>query len=324
LESSVLSVDLAYTFHLNPEKECGFQIKDGAPFLKNMDKHELVLGKNIAQVISEGRSIKKGTIDLLILDTTHYLPGELLDFIVCFPYLSENAVIVCDDLTFAHWGENKNAVATKVLFDTVVADKLFPQLDGYPKMGAFQINADTRKYFMDLFSACVSPWEYRMDKEHLSPYINLVKENFGLEENNVFKGAVEINEDSLRKHEKIHIEIEKILELCETDKQVVIYGAGSRGKALYNFLQDRGKGVYGFVVSDERKREEYDRDGRKIMALSDIRECVDEYRIILAAAYNEIKLNLDRESILYYEAPNYIFPFIKDYNNYLLSNATNL
>jgi len=42
-------------------------------------------------------------VDLLVLDTSHRLPGELLDFMAAFPYLSENAVVAVDDLYTPHY-----------------------------------------------------------------------------------------------------------------------------------------------------------------------------------------------------------------------------
>ncbi len=109
--TNVYSVDLAYTYHYDITKECGFQIKDALKILKRTANHELILGKTIAQVLPEICENEDEKIDMLILDTIHYLPGELLDFIVCLPYLSQNAIVVLDDLTFAHFGENREALA---------------------------------------------------------------------------------------------------------------------------------------------------------------------------------------------------------------------
>lgn len=316
-DSSLDSVDLAYTYHFNPSKECGFQIKDTLNILGDHIKHNLILGKTIAQVLPEICESDKSKIDMLILDTIHYLPGELLDFIVCLPYLSKNAIVVIDDLTFAHSGENKNAIATKVLFDTVVAEKYVPYFTKYPKMAAFKVNAETRKYVTDLFSALVTPWGYEMKEELMTPYINLIDSNYDKDEKSIFMEAIRINGETLRKQECIRSDIEKILDICQAGKKTVIYGAGSRGNALYDFLIDRGKEIYAFVVSDDRKNGDVDKKGRKILSLSDVKKSEKEYSIILAAADEEMKRNLEKEKIKYKEAPNYIFPFIKQYVKYI-------
>ena len=132
LESEFYSVDLSYTYHYDPSKRCGYQISDAAKYLNNLERHKLFLGRNIAQVLEN--EIGKD-IDMLILDTIHYLPGELLDFLVCLPFLSQYAVVVLDDLTFSHSGENTNAIAKKILYDLIVADKVFPENVVYPNLG---------------------------------------------------------------------------------------------------------------------------------------------------------------------------------------------
>jgi len=137
LNSKFYSVDISYTYHFNKSKKCGYQVESATKYLNNLESYKLFLGKNIAEVIET--EIGYG-IDMLILDTIHYLPGELLDFLVCFPYMSQNAVLVLDDLTFAHSGENANAIATKVLYDLIVGDKIFLKDDNkYPKLGGYYL-----------------------------------------------------------------------------------------------------------------------------------------------------------------------------------------
>ena len=311
------SVDLAYTYHMNTAKACGFQIKDAVRVLEGEIKHQLILGKTIAQVLPEICKDGEEKIDMLILDTIHYLPGELLDFIVCLPYLADDAVVILDDLTLAHWGENRNAIATKVLFDTVVAQKCIPNRETYPKMGAFKLNADTRKYAEDLFSALITPWAYETDEDIMLCYKTLIDQNYGEQERNIFCQALRINEESLKKQQNIAREIHKLLEICESGKKTIIFGAGKRGRALYDFLNDRGKQVYAFAVSDDRKQDDFDSEGRRILSLREVKEKEKEYSVILAAANDEIQEGLSREKIAYHEAPNYIFPFIKTYAGYM-------
>lgn len=237
LESEVYSIDLAYSFHINKEKECGYQIKEAKNLLSNSNKHTLILGKNIAEVIDE---LIGNNIDMLIMDTTHYLPGELLDFLVCYPYLSKKAVVVLDDLTFAHSGENTNAVATKILYDLVVADKIFPQNNGiYPKMAGFILNDDTPKYVLDYFSGLITPWWYGLSEKDIQAYRSVVCEKYRQDEIWLFDEAVRINTLTINKQKSIKQEIRKLIDVCRM-KPALIYGVGQRGKALHMFLSDRG------------------------------------------------------------------------------------
>ena len=89
---------------------CGYQIGQAKKVINDEVEHRLVLGKNIAQVLPEivdvqhkGTNAFGGGIDLLVLDTIHSLPGELLDYIVCLPFLSSNAVVILGVIWISRW-----------------------------------------------------------------------------------------------------------------------------------------------------------------------------------------------------------------------------
>lgn len=134
-DTKMYSVDLSETYHFNPDKKCGFQIDEAKPYLKNIDNHKLILGKILPEVIED--IAKDGKIDFVILDTTHYLPGELMDFAIAIPFLADNAVVVLDDTSFWFEGENRWAFATKfqcgfysVMHHTLLGMKTAASCDG--------------------------------------------------------------------------------------------------------------------------------------------------------------------------------------------------
>lgn len=308
LHSEMYSVDISYSYHYDPSKECGYQIKDAAPYLKSINRHHLLLGRNIAEVLPE--IIQGEKFDMLILDTIHYLPGELLDFLVCFPYLDDDAIVVLDDIIFAHTGENINAIATRVLFDCVVADKILPECDGLPKLAAFQLNTDTKKYIFNCFSALSFPWGYDMDEQQLGAYRNIIVKEYSEELVYYFEKGIEINRQSLDKKRRVTKEIKSIMALCG-EHDVLIYGAGQRGKALCSFLLDRGKHIEGFIISDDRNKEKMNCN-IPVYHLSEINE--QENRVILVAvADGEVIRNLKKSGLNFINTPNFIFPFIKQY-----------
>ena len=100
-----------------------------------------------------------GQIDMAIIDTSHGLPGELLEFLVLFPYLSEDAVVILHDVVdHLYWKYNEGfEYATQLLLDTVVAEKFLNEDDKrpekYPNIAAFRLNHDTPKYIDDVFNA---------------------------------------------------------------------------------------------------------------------------------------------------------------------------
>ena len=114
-----------------------------------------------------------GDIDFLILDTMHKMPGEILDFLACYPFLKKGAVVVLHDIALCHHENNWDAIATKLLFDTVTADKLIgidEEDSSLLNIGAFVVTKDTGQYIDDVFSALTTIWGYRVKDKELAIY----------------------------------------------------------------------------------------------------------------------------------------------------------
>lgn len=313
-DTKIYSVDLSFNYHYNNDLSCGYAIDNAKCELKNIDKHTLILGKNIAEVLDV--IVEDGLIDMLILDTTHYLPGELLDFIVCLPYLSNGAVVILDDLNFAHVGENTNAIATRVLFDSVVAEKILP-IGNDTKLGAFIINRETRKFSNSLFHALVTPWD-SYDEKLLNPYTKRIEKDYSKNEINLYTQAVRLNKKTCEKKNNIKETIDELLEYFEMhrDSDIYIYGAGQRGKALGGFLLDRGKDFSGYIVSDDRKINLKERIYDK--PIKHRCEINESDKLILALHDDNLRELLKKEKREFYDIKSYIFPFIKEYCKVLL------
>lgn len=176
-DTTVTSLDIATDFYFDKTKKTGFSC---------MDKHgdhkqwNLKTGKDPAEVIESLASEEK--FDFVVLDTMHIHPIESLNFLSILPFLSENCVLVLHDIGLYAMNRGdvsegdsifryfpKEPFATKLLFDTLVGDKIKipPQEYGdiiYPNIGACQLNSDTRKYIGNVFSMLEFPWGYYPDK----------------------------------------------------------------------------------------------------------------------------------------------------------------
>ena len=118
LDTKMYSVDKSTNYYLDRAKKTGYLV-DECKEIENVRKnHTLMTGKYFVEFIEEiGKEI-----DFLILDTAHSLPGEILDFLACFPFLKEGCIVVLHDIILNHL-DNRKEFATKLLFDTVVAEK---------------------------------------------------------------------------------------------------------------------------------------------------------------------------------------------------------
>ena len=309
-DTKMYSVDLSETYHFNPDKKCGFQIDEARPYLKNIDNHKLILGKILPEVIED--IAKDGKIDFMILDTTHYLPGELMDFAIAIPFLADDAVVVLDDTSFWFEGENRWAFATKVLFDLCLSDDKYyaDTPDGFSKIVGFTMPEKTLVWQKNIFDALSMPWHYYAENQ-IKMYENIVNKYFDKEIQISFKKAVEINKLAINKKNNIKSEIKAVIKQCKESDEIYIYGAGQRGKALLYFLENNGIVIDGVIVSDDRSTNQLIDSKAPIVHLSDI--SADYSLILVAVADEEVRDNLNNMNVEYYDVPNYIFPFVKEY-----------
>lgn len=67
-----------------------------------------------------------GEFDMLILDTTHRAPGEILDFLMCLPSLKSGACVILHDLIFHILCARPQWNVCALLFSTLKGRKIFP------------------------------------------------------------------------------------------------------------------------------------------------------------------------------------------------------
>lgn len=98
----------------------------------------LYTGKYVFEVIEE---IGFG-IDLVILDTDHELPGEILDFLMIYPFLNENTFILIHDVLL-YWLKpetEKQSIAPRLLFNTLVGRRKYPSTVSQSNLGGIFID----------------------------------------------------------------------------------------------------------------------------------------------------------------------------------------
>ena len=176
--TEIYSVDLSERFYRGKGESSGYLAEGILHGNDVVFHHQFFLGRLLPEVIDEiGNSI-----DFLVLDTAHILPGELLDFLTAYPYLATNACVVLHDIANNHYFESPESFATQVLFDAVVADKILTKDKDrrlhYPNIGAFIINQDTGKYISDVFNALVVTWSYKLDKRQRESYYSSFQKHY--------------------------------------------------------------------------------------------------------------------------------------------------
>lgn len=161
------------------------------------------------------------------------------------------------------------------------------------------------------------PWWYPLGPDDMETYRGVLERHYEKGEMEFFDEAVRINTETLQKKENVKTKLQNLLQICEGEKEAVVYGVGQRGLALGRFLRERTGKAVSYVISDNRNKEDFTESNAVIYHLSEIAEQKDKYQILVAAAGSEIRENLMKQNIGYIDVPNYVFPFIKEYERLL-------
>lgn len=262
LDVRMYSIDLSGEYYRDKSKKTGYLIEECKSGLKKNWEHTLYTGKVAVEYLE---TIGKG-IDLLILDTVHRLPGEILDFLACYPFLKKGSVVVLHDIAVNHYGSNAQAFATKLLFDTVSAEKYMGICDDnvFPNIGAFVINDDTEQSIDDIFSALTITWNYLPENQELFLYRTFYEKYYPIKNIRIFDIAVQLNRRTVDKN--VWMKEEFIREIVKEvlgwngiikGKRIYIYGCGYFGRKLSDLLgQTGGIELAGYIISDGQKKTE--------------------------------------------------------------------
>lgn len=263
LNSQLYSVDIMENYYRDKSKKTGFLADLAETAIEwggagNSEKRRMFRGGiylDFADEIGNG-------IDMVIIDTMHTMPGELLDFLSVYPSLKKGCIVILHDICLNHIGISDRAFATKILFDTVTAEKIIKETDNltdYPNIAAFKITDDTEKHIKDIFSALTITWEYMPEETDIEKYKDFFGRCYPKDMQEAFVVSVALNKKTLEKRWEKRIEKGKAaVDLCrllnQTDKykKIYIYGYGKYGKLFATIMEQADIKVSGFVISDNQ------------------------------------------------------------------------
>lgn len=175
--AKMFSCDLNINCYRREGKRTGFQLEEVKSQLSNYKNHSFLLGGVLPQFTDK---IGDG-IDLCVLDTTHAMPGEILDFLAILPYLNNQAIVILHDTANNLLGRSKAAYATKILLDSVYAEKYYDYQNMNLNIGAFKVDDKTREYIANVFSALSITWVYEPAIRELMYYRDTFKKFYDKE-----------------------------------------------------------------------------------------------------------------------------------------------
>lgn len=263
LETQIHSIDISETLYSDCSLKTGYLAEQAIQVLNNTVNFKLHTGGISVEFLEEiGKEI-----DFLILDTMHILPGELLDFLACIPFLKEGAIIVLHDILLQHISYSYDAYATQLLLNTIVGEKMIgvdpSEISGYPNIGALKITKDTKKYIENVFSALLITWQYMLSEKQIKLYRDFYLKYYGKNYSEIFDKAVILNKATIeKKYNTLYrtkmSEFHSLYQMLQQIQKynIYIYGCGNFGKELGSIIEGCGIGIQGYLVSDGIARED--------------------------------------------------------------------
>ena len=188
-----------YSIDLNSENFIGHCVGKYYPkFLRNW---KLFKG-NIATEYIE----KIGNnIDIAMIDTAHFEPGEILDFLVILPFLKEEAIVIFHDIgNQITKSKSRNEWAPYIIFNGIRGKKYYPSGKYILKqdIGAIKLEKDQKKYYHDYFRLLGGQWQYFPKEIHIKQFSNFFKKYYDEECLIMFEEAVIFNRNFVKNNPK--------------------------------------------------------------------------------------------------------------------------
>ena len=166
------SVDVLKNYYVEPEKPCGFLVNE-YPELKEITVQYLGgMAHDFIDKIGDG-------IDFAFIDTRHTLPGEVLDFLIIYPYLKQDAYVVFHD-TSLNLSAGVSALAGETSYATllccsgITGEKLQPVIDftkhpacdiPHPNTTGIKLTKETGERLFEVFILLACTWAYNFPDE---------------------------------------------------------------------------------------------------------------------------------------------------------------
>ena len=155
--AEVYSVDFSTQFCNDNTKLSGYATIDYAD--ENLKKNwHLLTGNFVSEFLDE---IGDG-IDFAFIDTVHWSPGEMIDFLMILPYLKEGATVLFHDIHLHGCTDCIEMTTNCILMSVIKGEKLLPSrsLRRFINIGGIVLDKNIKDNLWDIFNCLNMPWSY--------------------------------------------------------------------------------------------------------------------------------------------------------------------
>ncbi len=298
----VHSVDYYDRLWSNPKKKTGFMAEEANSILKENGNYSfaLHLGKPACAIDEIGDDI-----DCLILDTIHVVPGEILDFITMLPHIKNGAVVILHDIGHNLRDDARDSYATGLLFSSVVAKKYINRDTthpyGYPNIGAFVVDEQTRACISNLFLSLMISWTLCTPTDLWEQYRIAINKYYDSDLIDLFDRSIVMQKKMITRYS-----LNAVLPYDKLTRgsKIVLYGAGHIGRIMREqILQHDYASIPLWVDKNYESMEE------EVKSINSIKDA--EYDYVLIAVENKntafdiytdlLLYGVDRKKIVWYK-----------------------
>ena len=147
-------------------------------------------------------------IDIAMIDTAHFEPGEILDFLIILPFLKDEAIVIFHDIANQITRSSKRQEwAPYIIFNAIRGEKYLPSGKYILKqdIGAIKLEKDQKKYYHDYFRLLGGEWQYFPKEIHIKQLRNYFKKYYDEDCLIMFEEAVTFNRNFVKNNPKFII-----------------------------------------------------------------------------------------------------------------------
>jgi len=151
-------------------------------------------------------------IDAVFIDSAHFEPGEILDFIIVLPFLSEKAVVCLHDIAnqqtlfyrSASWIGKRNEWAPYIIFNGIRGKTYLPSGKKrlWNDIGAKRLDINQKQYYHDYFRLLGGQWQYFPKEEYIQGIYEYLKKYYDNDCLTMYNETVKFNRKFLRYNPK--------------------------------------------------------------------------------------------------------------------------
>jgi predicted O-methyltransferase YrrM len=186
-----------YSIDINPSNSIGKCVKQIVPELES--RWTLFQGFTSAKFMEQIGN----EIDMVFFDTKHYEPGEILDFLLVFPFLSKNALVGFHDIgnqILTNYGRRE--WAPYIIFNLIKGKKYLPSGKGnlIKDIGFIKLEKDQEPYIHDYCRALGGQWEYVPNEIDIYYIREIFSKYYDNECRTIFEEAYSFNKEFVKNY----------------------------------------------------------------------------------------------------------------------------